>query len=352
MSAEDECKGRKNAERYEILPESVKKNNELDHENTLSELRIKNAKLEEEKCLAESAAEFWKSKFEELSERLLMVEKGVNSFMNGDAHVGIGGKAEDLSCIQGNTHPGVSGEVMDEKDMNVNNICDNEQVNTTAGSSPSQREDLKSGNTHVSTAEVTRLSPDSPNKALLGASGISTKEMDKQEDNEVYMDDHECGNITADNSPSQTNSDDCRNAHLAVDDDNRQSPDTPITTGPGASANASLGSRQVVVEVLDSDDDDECIASGTLNGKEASCDIAPAVDDIGRSSVSGLFESLKRKWFPEGGNSFDGLNKNLVDVSDTDDDSSSSTSFSLSGINKIQLPPDFLCSTGGKRRKT
>ncbi|KAK4278328.1 hypothetical protein QN277_016188 [Acacia crassicarpa] len=345
MSAEEECKGRKNAERYEILPESVKKNNELDHVNTLSELRIKNAKLEEEKRLAESASKFWKSKFEELSERLLMVEKGVNSFMNGDAHVGIGGKAEDLSCIRGNTHPGVSDEVIDEKDMNVNDICDNEQGNTTAGSFPSQREDLKSGNTLVSTAEVSRQSPHSPNEALLGASGISTKDMDKQEDTEINMDDHECGNITGDNSPSQTNSYDCGNAHLAVDDDNRQSPDTPNTAGPGASANASLESQKVVVEILDSDDDDECIASGTLNGKEASC-------DIGRSSVSGLFESLKRKWFPEGGNSFDGLNKNLVDGSDTDDDSSSSTSFSEFGINKVQLPPDFLCSTGGKRRKT
>ncbi|KAI9102260.1 hypothetical protein K1719_023462 [Acacia pycnantha] len=170
MSAEEECKGRKNAERYEIALESVKKNNELDHENTLSELRIKNAKLEEEKRLAESEAEFWKNKFEELSERLLLVEKGVNSFVNGDAHVGIGGKAEDLSNIRGNTHPGVFDEVMDEKDMNVNDICDNEQGNTTAGSSPSQREDLKSENTHVSTAEVSRQSPDSPNKALLGAS--------------------------------------------------------------------------------------------------------------------------------------------------------------------------------------
>ncbi|KAK4278332.1 hypothetical protein QN277_016191 [Acacia crassicarpa] len=62
-------------------------------------------------------------------------------------HLVIEGKAEDLSSIRGNTHPGVSDEVMDEKDMNVNNICDNEQGNTIAGSSPSQREDLKSGNT-------------------------------------------------------------------------------------------------------------------------------------------------------------------------------------------------------------
>ncbi|KAI9102280.1 hypothetical protein K1719_023482 [Acacia pycnantha] len=170
MSAEEECKGRKNAERYVILLESVKKNNEVDHENTLSELRIKNAKLEEERRLAESEAEFWKNKFEELSERLLLVEKGVNSFVNGDAHVGIGGKAEDLSSIRGSTHPGVSDEVMDEKDMNVNDICDNKQGNTTAGSSPSPREDLKSGNTHVSTDEISRQSPNSPNKALLGAS--------------------------------------------------------------------------------------------------------------------------------------------------------------------------------------
>ncbi|XP_028752955.1 uncharacterized protein LOC114712568 [Neltuma alba] len=208
--------------------------------------------------------------------------------------------------------------------------------------------------------------------------------------------------------------DDRGNTHLIDDDnddDSRQSPDTPSTVVP---ANASMGSQIAVIEVKDSDDeDDECFASGALKGKEATCgvaatgddighsnlsrpqrafieikdsdnddngfitsgalnekeatrDTAAAVNDIGHSSLSSSFlqesnaspvrvnetiGSLKRKWFPEPENSFDGLNKNLVDGSDSDDDDSSSTSCSDSEINEVELPSNFLCSTGGKRRK-
>ncbi|XP_054798404.1 uncharacterized protein LOC129303243 isoform X2 [Prosopis cineraria] len=155
MNVEDElkkckeqCEERKNAEeRYERLLESVKKNNDLDLENTVAELRIKNAKLEAENRRAESVVESWKRKFEEFCERLLIVEKGTNSFVDGDTLVGTRGKAEELSGIRGNTDPVVSDKVTGEKDGV--DICDNERGNTNA---------------------VTGQSSESPNNAVLGAS--------------------------------------------------------------------------------------------------------------------------------------------------------------------------------------
>ncbi|XP_054798397.1 uncharacterized protein LOC129303243 isoform X1 [Prosopis cineraria] len=350
MNVEDElkkckeqCEERKNAEeRYERLLESVKKNNDLDLENTVAELRIKNAKLEAENRRAESVVESWKRKFEEFCERLLIVEKGTNSFVDGDTLVGTRGKAEELSGIRGNTDPVVSDKVTGEKDGV--DICDNERGNTNA---------------------VTGQSSESPNNAVLGASGVCIEDMDKQEKNRVDMHNNESGNTASDTSPSQRkkDKDDCGNNHLTADDSAGQSPHTP------KSANASSGSQKVVIEIEDSDDDDNnyyCMISGSLNRKEATHGIAAAVDN-GRSSLSvplkpkssaspvgvnDMIRSLKRKWFPEPGNSSDRLNKNPVDGSDSDDGSSSSTSSSESGINKVQLPSNFLCSTADKRRKT
>ncbi|KAI9071366.1 hypothetical protein K1719_046666 [Acacia pycnantha] len=244
----------------------------------------------------------------------------------------------------GNTHLAVDDDARQSPDTpntallgalkatskNAVDMHDHECGNTIADTSPSHRKKEDCGNTHLAVDDDSRLSPDTSNTAVLGASEATTK-------NSVDVHDHECGNTAADTPPSERKADDCKNTHLAVNDDARQSPNTPNTAVLGASANASLVSQKIVIEIMDSDDDD-CIASGALNAKKATCDIAAAADLSG----SGIVGPLKRKWFPA----------LTLDGSDTDDDSSSSTSSLESGINKVQLPSDFLCSISCKMRKT
>ncbi|KAK4278325.1 hypothetical protein QN277_016186 [Acacia crassicarpa] len=131
-------KGKKAEERYEKLLQAVKKNSDLGDGNTVTELRNKNRKLEDEKRRAESETESWKRKCEELNERLLTVEKGAKSSMNG--YVEIRATAEDISGARRNTDQGVSTEALDEMELNevVKGAVDS--GNTPVDSSPSQRE--------------------------------------------------------------------------------------------------------------------------------------------------------------------------------------------------------------------
>ncbi|XP_054798031.1 uncharacterized protein LOC129303053 isoform X1 [Prosopis cineraria] len=138
----EQCeKGKKAEERYERLLEAVKKNNSLDDGNSITELRMMNRKLEDENCRAESEAESWKRKCEELNRRLLMVEKGARSFVNEDTRVEMGGNAEDRSGVGRNNDPGISTEAIDEMELEMNEVVAREQdyANAAADSSPLQR---------------------------------------------------------------------------------------------------------------------------------------------------------------------------------------------------------------------
>lgn len=167
MSVEDRYKER--LEKCERLLESVRKNMELDCENTIAEVRMKNVELEDAKRRAELEMESWKVRCEELKEQLLMVGKGkgkgVSSSMNVDIQEEIGGEGEKVARIQGKSNVGLLDEVRGEKDMDVVEICENEKGNAT-------EKDLKTGDSPFNAAEVTRQSLDSPNKALLVASGM------------------------------------------------------------------------------------------------------------------------------------------------------------------------------------
>ncbi|KAI9102308.1 hypothetical protein K1719_023510 [Acacia pycnantha] len=130
-------KGKKAEERYEKLLQAVKKNSDLGDGNTVTELRNKNRKLEDEKRRAESETESWKRKCEELIERLLTVEKGAKSSMNG--YVEIRANAEDISGARRSTDQGVSTEALDEMELNEVVKCAVDSGNTPADSCPSQR---------------------------------------------------------------------------------------------------------------------------------------------------------------------------------------------------------------------
>ncbi|XP_028752952.1 uncharacterized protein LOC114712566 [Neltuma alba] len=290
MSVQDElrkckeqCEIRQHAEeRYEKLLEEVKKNNGLNDGNMIAELRIRNAELENEKRKAD---ESWKKKIEELSERLLIVEKGANLFMNGETHLGNGGEGEELSELQRIIDPRVSNKVISKKDMSDVDVCDNEHKNITAGAPPSQRKDLKSVNIHPSAVEVTRQSPDSPNKAVLGTSGVSAEEdTDRHDNNEVDRDDHECRNITTDG---------CGNVHLVVDDDARQFPDTPNTADLGASGTSPSKRGDFGNTCLTDDDDDD-------DSRQS-----PNTPNIAMPGASGVFAE-----------DMDGQDNNEVDMDD------------------------------------
>ena len=130
-------KGKKAEERYEKLLQAVKKNSDLGDGNTVTELRNKNRKLEDEKRRAESETESWKRKCEELNERFLTVEKGAKSSLNG--YVEIRATAEDVSGARRNTDQGVSTEALDEMELNevVEGAVD--RGIAPVDSSPSQR---------------------------------------------------------------------------------------------------------------------------------------------------------------------------------------------------------------------
>ncbi|KAK4278334.1 hypothetical protein QN277_016192 [Acacia crassicarpa] len=130
-------KGKNAEERYEKLLQAVKKNSDLGYGNTATELRNKNRKLEDEKRRAESETESWKRKCEELNERLLTVENGGKSSMNG--HVEIRANSEDICGARRNTDQGVSSEALDEMELNEVVKCAVDSGNTPADSSPSQR---------------------------------------------------------------------------------------------------------------------------------------------------------------------------------------------------------------------
>ncbi|KAK4278335.1 hypothetical protein QN277_016193 [Acacia crassicarpa] len=130
-------KGKKAEERYEKLLQAVKKNSDLGDGNAVTELRNKNRKLEDEKRRAESETESWKRKCEELNKRLLTVEKGAKSSMNGYGE--IRANSEDICGARRNTDHGVSTEALDEMELNqvVKRAVDS--GNTPVDSSPSQR---------------------------------------------------------------------------------------------------------------------------------------------------------------------------------------------------------------------